>query len=195
MVIDISQEVLSCKVYPGDPAPELQRLSRMEDGALYNLSSFSMCAHNGTHIDAPAHFFKDGKTVGALELSVCIGDCYVTCHPGLLSGEDAEVICSAAAEAGCHERILLSGQTVVTEDAARVFVRRGVRLVGVDSQSVGPEDAPMAVHLHFLRENVILLEGLVLSHIPNGTYMLCALPLNIAGCEGTPCRAILMDET
>jgi len=194
MVIDISQEVLSCKVYLGDPAPELQRLSRMEDGALYNLSSFSMCAHNGTHIDAPAHFFKDGKTVGALELSVCIGDCYVTCHPGLLSGEDAEVICSAAAEAGCHERILLSGQTVVTEDAARVFVRRGVRLVGVDSQSVGPENAPMAVHKILLGADVILLEGLVLSHVADGRYLLSAVPLNLGACEGAPCRAVLLTQ-
>lgn len=194
MVIDISQEVLSCKIYPGDPAPELQRLSRMEDGALYNLSSFSMCAHNGTHIDAPAHFFKDGKTVGELDLSACVGDCYVTCRPGQLSGEDAEVICSAAAEAGCDERILLSGQTVVTEDAARVFVRHGVRLVGVDSQSVGPENAPMAVHKILLGADVILLEGLVLSHVATGRYSLCAVPLNLGACEGAPCRAVLITQ-
>lgn len=194
MVIDISQEVLSCTVYPGDPAPELQRLSRMEDGALYNLSSFSMCAHNGTHIDAPAHFFKDGKTVGELDLSACVGDCYVIRHAGMLSGEDAEAVCSAAADAGCHDRILLSGKTVVTEDAALVFVRRGVRLVGVDSQSVGPENAPMAVHKILLGADVILLEGLVLSHVPDGCYSLCAVPLNLGVCEGAPCRAVLITQ-
>ena len=53
IIYDISQEVYSCQVYPGDPAPEKRVLSSMEKGDLYNLTAFSMCAHNGTHIDAP----------------------------------------------------------------------------------------------------------------------------------------------
>ena len=59
MIYDISQEVLSCKVYPGDPAPSIKEESRMSEGALYNLTSFSMCAHNGTHVDAPFHFINE----------------------------------------------------------------------------------------------------------------------------------------
>lgn len=194
MLIDISQNVLSCAVYPGDPIPQLQRLSRMEDGALYNLSSFSMCAHNGTHIDAPAHFFADGKTIGEIDLSACIGDCCVTRYPGVLSGDAAEAVCSAALSSGCSERILLAGGTVVTEDAAAVFVRRGVRLIGVDSQSVGPLDAPMAVHKILLRAEVILLEGLVLSHVADGRYFLSAVPLDLGEAEGAPCRAVLLTQ-
>ena len=50
-IYDISQEVFSCKVYPGDPKPEKQTLYSTKAGDLYNLSSFAMCAHNGTHID------------------------------------------------------------------------------------------------------------------------------------------------
>lgn len=194
MVIDISQEVFSCRVYPGDPVPQLQRLSRMEDGALYNLSSFSMCAHNGTHIDAPAHFYEDGETVEMLDLSSCVGNCYVTGHKGELSGDAAEAICAKASENGCGERILLSGETVVTEEAAAVFVRSGVRLIGVDTQSVGPACAPMAVHKILLAAGMVLLEGLVLSHVPEGSYTLCAAPLNLGGCEGAPCRAILIAD-
>ena len=194
MIYDISQELLSCSVYPGDPKPTLIPLKRMADGELYNLSSLSMCVHNGTHIDAPAHFLADGKTVEQLDISACIGRCYVYRQEGVLSAEDAETICIAAESVGGGERILLSGGTVVTEDAAEVFLRHGVRLVGVDSQSVGPSDAPMAVHLRLLRAEVILLEGLVLSHVPMGAYTLCALPLNIAGCEGAPCRAVLIGE-
>ena len=57
---DISQEVFGCDVYPGDPKPIKTKISSIPDGDLYNLSSFSMCAHNGTHVDAPAHFLKDG---------------------------------------------------------------------------------------------------------------------------------------
>ena len=58
-LIDISQEVLSCGVYPGDPRPELVPVLRMESGSLYNLSKLSMCVHNGTHVDAPFHFLAD----------------------------------------------------------------------------------------------------------------------------------------
>ena len=60
-IYDISQEVFNCCVYPGDPAPKGERIVSMEEGERYNLSAFTMCAHNGTHIDAPAHFLKDGK--------------------------------------------------------------------------------------------------------------------------------------
>ena len=62
-IYDISQEVFSCNVYPGDPKPERKTLSSTEKGDLYNLTAFSMCAHNGTHIDAPFHFLSEGKTV------------------------------------------------------------------------------------------------------------------------------------
>ena len=194
MIIDISQEVLSCAVYPGDPVPRLDRLSVMEDGARYNLSSFSMCAHNGTHVDAPAHFFADGKTVEQMDLTACCGRCYVAHHAGDLTADAAEAILASARECGCHERILLADQCVVGTSAAEVFVRGGVRLIGVDSQSVGPAHAPMAVHKILLSADVVLLEGLVLSHVASGTYTLCAAPLKIAGCEGAPCRAILMTD-
>ena len=55
-IIDISQEALSCEVYPGDPASQEDKLKCMDQGEVYNLSAFSMCAHNGTHIDAPIIF-------------------------------------------------------------------------------------------------------------------------------------------
>ena len=60
---DISQELFTCAVFPGDPAPKREVLCRMAEGSPYNLTAFSMCAHNGTHIDAPYHFIADGKTV------------------------------------------------------------------------------------------------------------------------------------
>lgn len=194
MIYDISQELLSCTVYPGDPKPTLTPLKRMEDGEVYNLSAVSMCVHNGTHIDAPAHFFADGKTVEQLGLSACVGRCYVVHHSGFLSEAEAEGILADARVLGCHERILLADECTVTLGAAEVFVRGGVRLVGVDTQSVGPADAPMAVHKCLLGAEVVLLEGLVLSHVSGGCYTLCAAPLNIAGCEGAPCRAVLIGE-
>ena len=64
---DISQEVFSCKVFPGDPAPERQVMLRIPDGAVCNLTAFRMCAHNGTHVDAPFHFLNDGRTIDRVD--------------------------------------------------------------------------------------------------------------------------------
>ena len=76
-IYDISQEVFSCCVYPGDPKPEKKTLCATADGAMYNLTAFSMCAHNGTHIDAPFHFLHDGKTVEQLPLETFVGDLFL----------------------------------------------------------------------------------------------------------------------
>ena len=192
MIIDISQEVFSCKVYPGDPEPELYRIQAMEDGELYNLSAFSMCTHNGTHVDAPAHFLQQGKTIERMELEAFVGSCYVAKCDGYISVEEAEDILLRAKVCGAEERILIAGPAVVSLEAAEVFANAGIKLLGNESQSVGPEEAPMAVHLLLLRANIVLLEGIVLSHVEEGKYTLYAAPLNLAGCEGAPCRAILI---
>ena len=68
-VYDISQEVFSCVVWPGDPAPIKQTLNSMDRGDLYNLTAFFMCAHNGTHIDAPSHFINGAKIKAGDELT------------------------------------------------------------------------------------------------------------------------------
>lgn len=192
-IIDISQEVLSSEVYPGDPKPEGGKISSIEDGELYNLSRFSMCAHNGTHIDAPSHFLKDGKTVDRLPLDIFVGDCSVIYHKGNVTAEDARAILQKAADTGASERILISGDAVVTAEAARVFAESGIKLIGNESQSVGPEDAPAEVHKILLGAGIILLEGVALKNVAEGKYFLNVAPLNLAGFEGSPCRAYLID--
>ena len=192
-IIDISQEVLSCEVYPGDPVPQGDKIKSMEQGELYNLSGLSMCAHNGTHIDAPSHFLKYGKTVEQLPLDGFVGSCFVVQHQGNVTAEDAQNIMERANAAGASERILIAGDATVTAEAAKVFAASGVKLIGNESQSVGPKDAPMEVHLIMLEAGIILLEGIVLKDVAEGTYFLSAAPLNLAGFEGAPCRAYLIE--
>lgn len=194
MIIDISQEILSCQVYPGDTTPSAHKMMDMVKGDLYNLTNLSMCAHNGTHIDAPRHFIKDGKTVDMLSLSCFVGHCFVAHHSGQMSASDAVEIMAQAQKAKAMHRILIAGDSVVTPQAAEVFAENKILLLGVESQSVGPVDAPMAVHKILLSQEIVLLEGLVLKNIPQGRYFLSAQPLNIAGAEGAPCRAILIGD-
>ena len=193
-IYDISQELFSCVVFPGDPTPKREVLSSMEEGALYNLTALSLCAHNGTHVDAPYHFIKNGKTVEQLPLEKAVGWAYVTHEDGVLLAEDAKRILAKAK--GVHpeaaKRILIGGKATVSEEAARVFAEAGIDLLGNESQTVGPEDAPMQVHLTLLSREVVLLEGIRLGDVPTGVYLLSAAPISLAGSDGAPCRAILI---
>ena len=193
-VVDISQEVFSCRVYPGDPAPQRQVLCSMEKGDLYNLSAFSMCAHNGTHIDAPFHFIKDGKTVDEICLEAFVGMAYVAVHHGIVTGDDAVDIIEKAKKQNpeATKRILIKGDVEVSLEAAKIFASSDILLLGNEPQTIGPQNAPMAVHLVLLGANVILLEGIRLSEVSEGVYFLNAAPLNLSGADGSPCRAVLI---
>ena len=194
-IYDISQEVFSCKVFPGDPAPERQVMLRIPDGAVCNLTAFRMCAHNGTHVDAPYHFLNDGKTIDEVDLKRFIGRAWVTEHTGEIGAEDARQILAKARDLDreAAKRILVKGPAVVTEAAAEVFAEAGILLFGNESQTVGPEDAPMKVHLKMLGAEIVLLEGIRLDGVKEGVYLLNAAPLNLRGADGAPCRAVLMD--
>jgi len=193
-IYDISQEVFSCQVYPGDPAPEREVLCSMENGDLYHLTEFRMCAHNGTHIDAPFHFLKDGKTVDEICLEAFVGMAYVAEHCGVVTCHDAAKIMEKARKQNpeAAKRILIKGDAEVSLEAAKVFASADILLLGNESQTVGPQNAPMAVHLMLLGANVVLLEGIRLSAVSEGVYFLNAAPLNLAGADGSPCRAVLI---
>lgn len=194
-IYDISQEVFSCVVYPGDPAPEKTILSSIEDGGSYNLSAFSMCAHNGTHVDAPYHYIEDGKTVDEIALDSFVGMACVAEHEGTISAGDAEAILKKAGgkDPEAAKRILIKGEVEVTPEAAKVFAGSGILLLGTESQTFGSEDTEAEVHVILLGADVVLLEGVRLADVPEGVYLLDAAPLDLGGAEGSPCRAVLMD--
>ena len=193
-IIDISQEVLSCKVYEGDPTPKANKIIDMEDGGVYNLSALYLCAHNGTHVDAPLHFFQDGRSIDEMALEHFVGECYVAEHSGDVKADDAREILEKSRKVGAEKRILIKGNATVTEEAARVFADAEILLLGNESQSVGPIDSPMAVHKILLSKDIVLLEGVVLDKAREGRYILNCAPLNIKGFEGSPCRAILIEK-
>ena len=194
-IYDISQEVFGSQVYPSDPKPEKKELKSIEKGEVYNLTAFSMCAHNGTHIDAPRHFIKDGKTVDEMSLEAFIGMAYVVEYSGVVTENDATEIIEKAEKHNkeAAKRILIKGDVEISLEAAKVFASSNVLLLGNEPQTVGPKNAPMAVHLALLSANVVLLEGIRLAAVSEGVYFLNAAPLNLAGAEGSPCRAVLID--
>ncbi len=205
-IYDISQEVFSCAVFPGDPQPQGNRVMKISEGAVCNLTEIKMCAHNGTHVDAPYHFIDSGKKIDEVAMERFVGLAYVTEHEGNITEDDSRNIIEKANKAFEKEdapcikaetpekcrRILVKGKAVVTEEAAKVFAENKLLLFGNESQTVGPENAPMAVHLTMLGAEIVLLEGIRLSGVEEGIYLLNAAPINLGGSDGAPCRAILI---
>jgi arylformamidase len=120
---------------------------------------------------------------------------YVAERTGTVTEADAREMLKSANKLNPEsaKRILIKGDAEVSLEAAKIFSSAGILLIGNESQTVGPESAPKAVHLELLGADVILLEGIRLSRVPEGVYLLNAAPLNLSGAEGAPCRAILID--
>ena len=193
-IIDITQELFSCAVFPGDVPPQRKIVETIEGGGICNLTAFSMCAHNGTHVDAPYHFIKDGKTIDQMDLTSFVGKCFVAKASGDVTAEMAKNIVDEAVKADpeAAKRILIGGDVTVTLDAAKVFSKADILLLGNESQTVGPIDGPAPVHYELLGKGIVLLEGIRLKDVESGVYTLVAAPLNLGGSDGAPCRAILM---
>lgn len=189
-LIDITRELLSAPVYPGDPAPRLQPLTRMALGDSCNTSALSACLHNGTHMDLPRHFIPYGADAARQELEACIGECLVLEAKGLLLGDEAEELLPQIRS----KRLLLKGEVQLSPSAAFVLSDAGLVLLGVEQQSVAPPEYAEAVHRQLLGTGMVLLEGLDLSKAKAGeTYLLMAAPLKIAEADGAPVRAVLAE--
>ena len=103
------------------------------------LTEFRMCAHNGTHIDAPFHFIKDGKTVDKICLEAFVGMSYVAEHQGILTGDDAVEIIKKAKKQNpeATKRILIKGNVEVSLEAAKIFASSEILLLGNEPRQSG----------------------------------------------------------
>jgi arylformamidase len=196
-------------VWPGDPRIELTQVASMDQGAEVNVTRLNAAVHIGTHVDAPHHFLNDGRTVENLPLEVLTGPCYVVQLPDGIEAITAEVLERTEINKDM-KRILFGtrnshlwakGETefqtdfvAITEDGAEWLVERGVQLVGVDYLSVAPYSDPAPTHHILLKAGVVIVEGLNLAQIIRGFYDLYCLPLKIAGSDGAPARAILIQK-
>lgn len=125
-------------------------------------------------------------------MDVFIGYCYVAKHEGDISAIDASKIINEAEKVNAIDRILIAGNVTVTEAADKAFLDKRIKLIGNEGQTIGPIDAPMAVHKILLGSNIVLLEGIILKGIKPGKYLLSAAPLNLSLLDGAPCRACLI---
>jgi len=210
-LIDVSLKVgPDLLVWPGNPGVIITPTSRISRGDSSNVSEIRLGSHTGTHVDPPSHFLEDGTTAEDLPLDVMMGETTVadlrgTVGPigpdelaGLaLTGEvtrlllrtDNSALWSADLRAFPDEYVCLS------EDGARWVVDKGIGLIGIDFLSIEVRGAPgHPTHRTLLEAGVVILEGLDLSRVEPGEYTLVCFPLKIAGGDGAPTRAVLLED-
>jgi len=203
VLIDISPIVdESIGVWPGD-TPFVQTVNAdMHAGANLTLSDIRTSVHVGAHADAPSHYVTDGIDIAARRLDYYIGRCVVL-HIRVRRGEritpdhlNGKVVSAP--------RVLLRTGTFPdphkwNNDFASLspalvddFYQHGVMLIGIDTPSVDSFDSKeLEAHQAFARNDMAMLEGLILDHVEEGEYELIAPPLRLRGADASPVRAVL----
>ncbi len=192
-------------VYEGDPGVKIDAWSAFAKGDSSNVSLLNFGAHTGTHVDAPAHFIEGARRIDSLALEVLIGPARVIRVPDDMNEIDAAFI--ERCDLGGIERVIfhtrnsaLWGEgfrkdfTHLLPQAAQMLVERGIKLVGTDYLSIEKfHSGHHKTHLTLLSNDVVIVEGLNLSDVPDGDYELICLPLKIAdgAGDGAPARAVL----
>ena len=208
-IIDVSVPLYSdMPIWPGSAGIQLIKTSRLDYGDKCNNSKLICDVHIGTHVDAPLHYNKDGKSIDKLELKELIGPAIVVYLPEakiitknilekLSLPEDTRRLLfhtnnSSLWESGLHE--FQTNYVALTEEAAQWIVDNGIYLIGVDYLSVQIYGEDSKTHDILLNAGVTIIEGLNLSHVETGLYDLICLPLKLVGSEGAPARVVLINR-
>ena len=206
-IYDISLPITAdIPVWPGHPPVEIQKFRSMAEGEKNNISYIGMTVHTGTHVDSPAHFISDGETTENLSLKTLIGPVAVVELPPDVDFITARILKQCALDAG-EKRVLFktansclaaskipvagSEPVALSADGASSLIDLGVRLVGIDSQSIASVAEGVLTHQLLLKAGLVILEGLDLADVPGGRYDLFCLPLKTIGLDGAPARAVL----
>lgn len=201
---DISPAIgVGSPVFPGDEPYAQRWTARIGPGCPVNLTAITLSPHLGAHADAPLHYADDAPAIGTVDLQAYLGPCRVVhaidCGP-LVRIQHLEHAahdlpprllvrtCTSAPTAWSDEFSAYAPETIAW------LAARGVKLVGIDSQSVDPAASKtLDSHQLLLKHDLRVLENLVLDEVPEGDYELIALPLKLATACASPVRAVLRE--
>ena len=202
MLYDITPAVTTAlAVWPGDTPPSREVLADLKRGDNITLSTLRATVHLGAHADAPSHYGPNAAAIELRPLDPYLGPCRVVRIP---VGRGTRIPPSAIPGDFRGERMLIATGTypdpnefnadfaALEPATVDLLHERGARLVGIDTPSVDLFTArELVAHHRFLAHDMAILEGLVLAHVPEGTYELIALPLKLTGFDASPVRAVL----
>jgi len=195
--------------YPGNYKVEIERIHNVEEGG-YQVSKVTFDTHLGTHLDVPRHITAGGAGRERIDLEKLIGpavlvDASDKADGGEIAGEDLE---EARKEIGPGGRVLFrtgwqrrfgtpgffEGFPGIAPETATWLVEQGVVLVGLETPSVHPE-MHLEVHHILIDAGVVVVEALAnLDRITRRRFEFLCPPLKIKDCDGSPCRAVAVEE-
>ncbi len=203
--IDISVPLSNGMAYwPTDPEVQIKRIHDMKDGDQDNLTHISMCAHSGTHMDAPCHFRKSAKTIDKMPLTAAIGKARVIeitdkefitveeIRPYRIRKGERILFKTKNSRSRWDNKPFMKKFVHLSTEAATFLVERGVQTIGIDYLSIGGYNGNVIeVHNTILKAGIWVIEGINLYKILPGNYELICLPIKISGADGAPSRALI----
>jgi arylformamidase len=199
----------SLPVWPGDPKVALERFTKMEEGAVANISKMALGVHTGTHVDAPYHFIPGGNTVDTLDLDILVGKAQLVFVDAPGYAIEVDDLRKAGIERGTTRLLLKTrnseywdhiengfqeGFAALSPEASQYLVDLGIKLVGIDYLSIAPFSRGKPTHEVLLKSQMVVVEGLDLRKVQPGKYSLVCLPLKLKDTDGSPARVILISE-
>ena len=203
--IDVTIPVRSGMLHwPGDVSVKVEKKQDMTKGDRVTLSTLSLGAHTGTHMDAPMHFIKGGKSLDELPFEATVGVARVIevedpvsvkiddLKPLGIRKEERILFKTRNSTVDWHLEKFKEDFVFISQAAARYLVDRKVQTVGIDYLSVGGFKVDgLETHNHLLGAGIWVIEGLDLSKVKPGRYQMICLPLRLQNTEGSPARVIL----
>lgn len=190
-------------LYPDTPPYQREEYRRIAEGDTSNNSRISLCAHAGTHVDAPRHFIEGREGIDAISPDLLLGPCRVFRLDvnekitredlSLLDWESVTRVLFATRNSQLlHERCFDSEFVYLDESAARFLLDKGIRVVGIDYLSIDQYHAPShPAHHLLLGGGVVVIEAVDLLRVEPGDYELICCPLKLKGSEAAPARVFL----
>lgn len=208
-IYDITAVVSSELPFYSENDPfDLRQVLQMDAGDICNITRVKMSVHTGTHADMPLHFVKDGRACHDMPLDHFYGKAKLFRLPmpvernvtqadlePLDIAEGDIILLDTGQSSYMHQSQLKKGYTVLTPEAAEFLVSKKIKTIGIDYISIDEHNSPtFPVHKILLGADITILEGLVLDDVPEGEYIISALPLKFKNGDGSPIRAILVTE-
>jgi len=204
-IIDISWALSDVSVeYKDKKTIEFEKVKKYEKDDVRG-TRIRLASHSGTHIDAPAHFLKSGKSIDQVKLDSCVGECIVLdmTHVGeRITCEDLEkqeikkddiVLLKTTNSALSSTGTFNHGFVFLDASGARYLADMKIKAVGIDYLGIERGQQGHPTHTLLFENNVTIIEGLRLKTVNPGAYFFCCLPINIIGPEAAPARAVLIE--